>query len=597
MADKRQKKTVEIRRGIPQLTGVVKVGTGYNFSASLGNFQEARLLLYKKGNHNIFQEIPITKEYCFGERISLWVGGIDTMQLEYLYQVDGTLVVDPYAKAVTGRGQFGKSEEERYELGMRGVVCGEKTPSSQIESVFIPYQDMILYKLHVRGYTMSRSSKVKKKGTFSGLVEKIPYLKELGITSVELMPAYDFVEMPTGQSKVNFWGYTGGFYFAPKSAYCAGKDSIAEFQWFIDSFHENNLEVLMEFYFPKTMNPLLIVDILRHWKCFYHVDGFHLVGEQIPIDIILQDEILKETKILYDGMQQQHIMTRKDQEDIFLAEYRSDFMRTMRCFMKGDSGHAEGFVWHNRHYKKKCGVIHYLTNQDGFTLADLVSYNERHNDANGEENRDGVRDNYSWNCGVEGDTKKSLILELRKKQMKNAILLLMLSQGTPMLYAGDEFGNSQQGNNNAWCQDNDIGWVEWNKNKRSEEMLTFVKAAIAFRKSHPILHLDRAIQDNDYLASGFPEISYHSDKAWLLEANEYCRSVGIMYGGAYDHGEHLYIAYNMHWQSYSFALPHLQEQMKWYQVCGSVFLDESLLLENEREFVAPPRSISILIGK
>lgn len=617
-------KRFEIQKGLPQLMGAQQHNGGYNFTIAVDDCEEASLVLYPKGSGEVWKEIPLTEEFRTGGIAAVWIEHLDADDIEYNYRIDGKIITDPCAKAVTGRHVFGKKLPDGQRHSVRGILS-DKSPS-ETPGIFIPYPDMILYKLHVRGFTAHRSSRSASKGTFRGLAEKIPYLKELGVTSVELMPAYDFLEnretreriasehgvsVQTPTPDINYWGYTEGYYFTPKAAFCEDRDCIREFQHCVDSFHRAGMECLMEFYFSRKTNPLMIVEILRYWKLFYHIDGFHLVGDHIPIEIIAQDGLLKHTKILYQGFAADGIYPGKLPKYRNLAEYNSEFMISARCFLKGDENQVARYICNNRRNPAACGIINYMAYQDGFTLADMVTYNEKHNEANGEENRDGSTYNFSWNCGAEGPTRKLNVVELRRRQMKNAVLLLLMSQGTPMIYAGDERCNSQEGNNNAYCQDNPVGWVDWGRSKRCEEMWGFVKEAIAFRKSHPILHMEREPRDTDYLSLGFPEISYHSRRAWFSEMEPQSRSIGILYCGEYARDSEgkpdsfIYIACNMHWNPYTFALPQLPENKKWYLAVDTAdrvregFCHDQVEVEPDEEkgFVVSPRTIVILLGK
>ena len=289
-----------------------------------------------------------------------------------------------------------------------------------------------------------------------------------------------------------------------------------------------------------------------------------------------------------------------------LAEYNMGFQNTARRFLKGDEDQVSSFARESRRNPATHGVIHYLANQDGFTLQDLVSYDYRHNEANGEENRDGCSYNYSWNCGVEGPSRKQSVQELRAKQLRNAVLMLTLSQGTPLIYGGDEFGNSQGGNNNAYCQDNPIGWVDWSQAEKNREFTEFIRDALAFRKAHRILHGSQELRLMDYESKGYPDLSYHSDRAWYAQMENTSRQIGMMFNGYYgeDGGQEMvYVAYNMHWDAHEFALPHLGEGMAWYEVVNSGQKDgfrqpeEKFRLLGARQVTVEPRTIAVLIGR
>ena len=351
---------------------------------------------------------------------------------------------------------------------------------------------------------------------------------------------------------------------------------------------------------------------LQFWKLNYHIDGFHVKGDGLPLKLILKDGILSDTMLLLPSVPAEYLS--KEQGRIrTVAEMNAGFMEDMRRFLKSDEGMVENAMWRTRRNAPDHGVINYMACQDGFTLMDMVTYNYRHNEANGQENQDGSSFNYSWNCGVEGPSRKTVIRKTREKQLRNAVFMLMLSQGTPMIYAGDEFGNSQDGNNNAWCQDNPTGWVDWKSFKRQQKLFEFVKKAIAFRQEHPILHMRDELRGTDYLGKGFPDVSYHGERAWYVDKDNTCRMFGAFYYGGYGRdtkksdarreycpGDFLYIAYNFHWEERSFALPSLPEGIVWKKAADTALPWESCFDAQTDEYVKEvelaPRSIVILMG-
>ncbi len=420
----------------------------------------------------------------------------------------------------------------------------------------IPYNEMLIYKIHVRGYTMLYDSNfahggavkcLAHRGTIIALHDMIPYWKELGVTSIECMPLYDFRDFPT-----NFWGYTDGDYFKVKADYCAGYSPEQELRDFVNALHRAGLECLLDFYFPKECAPELVLKVLQFWSKEYAIDGFVLLGEGVNFEVLAKEESLAEVKLLG------------------LHEYNPQFQHAMRRFLRGDWGMIPAFV----HFQKEKS-IHYVANHDGFTLADMLTYEHRQNYANGEDNFDGSHENFCWNCGVEGTTTQVEILKLREQQMRNAMMLLLLSQGTALIYGGDEFGNTQKGNNNAYCQDNEIGWTDWSRAEEYADFRKFVQDLIAFRKRHPILSLPRRVTGADPQGLGYPEISYHSDKAWYADMSVRSRAIGVLYCGLYAKREDgtsddfIYILYNMNEQAKDFALPRLPKGKKWYLAADS----------------------------
>lgn len=435
----------------------------------------------------------------------------------------------------------------------------------------------MVYKLHVRGFTRQRTSRARKKGTFQAVQEKIPYIQSLGVTAVELMPAYDFLEkdekrqgkydLPGSENqRVNFWGYTGGYYFVPKASYCATKNPRREFADLVNALHEAGLECYMDFFFDSDTDMPLISRVLYHWKREYGVDGFRVLGENISYEELTRDPLFTRTRLILPWADERFFKGKKpENKNVLVADI--GFQCCARRFLKGDEDMVQPFIEANRRNPDSFGVVNYVAGNDGFTLADMVSYDYRHNEDNGEGNRDGSAQNYSWNCGEEGPSRKKSVLELRGRLMRNAILMLFLSQGTPMLYAGDEQGNSQQGNNNAYCQDNPMGWVDWSRKSRDQEFLQFVKATAAFRKAHPVFHMRPQPKNMDYRSLGAPDLSYHGSRAWYVETDPSSRGVGMLYNGAYVQGEteaFLYVVYNMYWQEAPYALPRLPKGLKWY---------------------------------
>lgn len=614
-----ERKPWGIRPGDPTKIGTSKTADGYNFAVQVSGKEPLELVFYKKGGSEPEQIIQIPENYRTGNVYAVTVLKHGLSLYEYSYRQGNMEVDDAGARVVCSVTAFGE-REKNHDLRYRVL----KETDVVTLSSYIPYEDMIIYKVHVRGYTMQKNSKVRKKGTFSGLMEKIPYWKEMGITSVELMPAYDFEEYPKKEEKVskyqipeicepklNYWGYTKGHYFAPKTSYCAGKYPEQEVKDFISKLHESGMECLMDFYFPKEISPNLVPEILRFWKIEYQVDGFVLMGEGAWLELIARDEVLADCKLICPGYDMARLYGPKGPKVRRLGECNSGFQDAMRRFLKGDEEQINGFLYYVKQNPSTHGVIHYMANHDGFTLADLVSYDYRHNEENGESNNDGNTYNYSWNCGAEGDTRKSAVLEMRKRQMRNAMLLLMLSQGTPLLYGGDEFGNTQKGNNNAYCQDNVTGWVDWSKTGKYIGFTKFVQDVIAFRKLHPILHMPYELRATDYKSLGWPEISWHSEKAWFANTESSSRQIGVLYCGEYAKKEDgttddfVYVIYNMYWAEKQFALPDLPEGMRWYLAVDSGKNSEEAVSRSGEEKVITEkkslkvggRTILVLLGK
>lgn len=605
----------------PVMQGVTKTQEGFLFTVRIPDAKEASLLLYRQGSDVIEQEILLPVRDRIGEIASVCVEPLETGAWEYNYRIDQKVVTDPYAVRICGRDTFGMPVPQQEDAHkMRGGLPDGRT--AQTASLEIPYEDTILYKAHVRGFTKDSGSGVRQKGTFAGVAEKIPYLKSLGITSLELMPVYEFMELPAPETqrnsytldlkkepKVNYWGYGPAFYFAPKAAYAAGEDPVAEFAELVDALHREGLECILEFYFPGDARAGFVLDVLHYWLLTFHVDGFHLVGEGSWLQQVVEDPLLKRSKLIAIGYdmgafpKEHQIPTYKN-----LGEHNLAFLQIARRFLKGDEGCAEEIAYRMRRNPQTSAVINYFADHDGYTMADMVAYEQKHNEENGEQNQDGSNHNFTWNCGVEGPSRKKTVRQLRERQMRNAWMILLLSQGTPMIYAGDEICNSTGGNNNPYCQDNEVGWLSWNKNKNHRQMLEFVRNAIGFRKAHPILHLAGEPRLMDYRSYGIPDLSYHGERAWYGQMEYNSRCFGAMYCGAYavrpdgTLDNCLYLAYNMHWEEHELALPKVPDGLCWKiaadtsQEFGFFHPGEEPGLANQRKLAVPPRTVMVLIA-
>ena len=382
----------------------------------------------------------------------------------------------------------------------------------------------------------------------------------------------------------------------PKAAYSYSEDSAREFRDMVRQLHISGIEVIMQFYFPVEMPRTEIQEILRYWKLFYHVDGFRLLGVGIPVAAFAQDALLCDSKIWYEAFEEEK------NTGANLSCYKSDYLYTMRRFLKGDDGMLEGALYQMRYLPVKAGRVHYLTNYDGFTLMDMVSYEEKHNEANGESNRDGNDYNCSWNCGEEGATRREKIKKLRIRQIKNAICLLLLSHSTPLIFMGDEFGNSQKGNNNPYCQDNLITWLDWSGLEKQKEILDFWKQMVKLRGGHKALHPGKAFKLMDTLACGYPDLSYHGETAWHLPIQQNSRYAGLLFCERYADQQEveesfLYVGINMHWEKHSLALPRLPKGSRW-----KILLSTGGQVEDGKETLedfckVEPRSITLCISE
>ena len=378
--------------------------------------------------------------------------------------------------------------------------------------------------------------------------------------------------------------------------------------------HKNEIELILEFYFPKGIRTALVLDCIRYWVLEYHIDGIHVNRDGTPVEALAQEPLLSHTKIMTESFGLDEIYEERYTPAFRnLAEYHDAFLQGARRFLKGDEGELPSFIWRARRNPDRCAVMNYLAGHNGFTLMDTVSYDEKHNEANGEKNRDGTDYNYSWNCGEEGPSRKKKTVALRARQLRNAFLLLLLSQGTPLIYGGDERGNSQSGNNNVYCQDNELSWINWKPGKAWEFLPEYVEKLIAFRAAHPVFRQKKELCQTDYLSCGYPDVSYHGKRAWFGDFENYSRSVGILYAGEYvaanseglQQDDSFYVACNMHWIPHEFALPGLPDRRVWSVAIDSgvegaagICSDgEERSLEDQRTVTVPGRTILVLRGK
>ena len=633
-------------------------GRTVNFSIFSKEAQSCTLLLYHKGDREPYLKIPFPKDYKIGDVYAMMVFGLDIDDLEYGYEMDGPYdrekglmfnkevpLLDPYAKSVSGRRHWGDEPDWSDPFLHRGRVILEDFDWEGDTPLRIPQKDLVIYELHVRSFTRDRSSGVRRNGKFAGLCEKIPYLKELGVNCVELLPIFEFDEFENsrvvgGERLYNYWGYSTVNFFAPKAGYATSGPygmEADELKNMIQTFHQNGIEVILDVVFNHTAEgnengPLIsyrgidnrtyylltpdgwyynfsgcgntmncnnavvrshILDCLRYWVASYHVDGFRfdlasiLTRDErgVPmlspplLETIAHDPFLGGCKLIAEAWDAGGLY----QVGSFpswhrWSEWNGKFRDCVRRFVKGEAGCAPELYWRiggsQDMYGERSPVasVNFITCHDGFTLYDLVSYNDKHNEANGENNNDGANDNNSWNCGVEGDTDDPGILALRLRQMENMLTLLLISRGVPMLLSGDEFANTQYGNNNAYCQDNKISWLDWSLLEKNKGLFTFVKNLIAFRAAHPVLRADKFITGVN--ATGYPEVSFHGCTPWELDMNAPSLVFACLYAedcGTFDISDDsfIYVMINAHWEPHTFTLPVVPEHFTWYLVCES----------------------------
>lgn len=535
--------------------------------------------------------VSVSEEFNTGSLRSVIVSGLNPQEYNYLYEINGKEQLDPYATVIVGREIWNDQnrKEDKFKL-----TAGFDTNSfswGADKNPEVAKSDMIMYKLHVRSFTMGLKTAGKVRGTFAAVKNKIPYLKDLGITTVELMPVYEFEEMPipeevqvpeyvkwipenedkiqpvilgAEEKQINMWGYGEGNYFAVKSSYASVPEKASiEFKKLIKALHENGMECVMEMHFPENISHVFIMNVLHFWEKEYHVDGFHLIGSNLPIGSIVHDPLLSRTKIFAE-----HFNGEYDSRRIYknLYIYKDEYHYSVRQLLNHYDTDIIEFSNQQKKQDVHYGFVNYLASNNGYTLADVFMYNEKHNEDNGEENRDGTDYNLSYNFGIEGPSRKRFVQDTRRNRMRLAFTMLMYAQGVPMIMAGDEFGNTQAGNNNAYCQDNPVGWVNWTQFNKYKEDRDFLKSLIQFRKEHKLITKEVPFRFTDYRSVGAPDLSYHGEFAWISQIDHGRKSLGMMYCGAYaGEGQNktdIYIAHNLNADPVRLALPILPNK-KW----------------------------------
>ncbi len=531
-------------------------------------------------------------EHIFGEVFKAVVEKSDLPKnaVSYNFSTDEGFKEDYYARQLTGNAKFGKNENVHASL-FPNIV------EAKVPHELLPLDELIIYKLHVRSFTALASGRVKHPGTFKGVTEKIGHLTKLGVTGVLLMPVFSFSESyETGI--INFWGYNcrNTFFFAPKNAYSSDPDNApAEFSEMIDAFHKAGMDVYLEMIFNEDTPMSYIVECLRTYANVYHVDGFRINDFQISSKGLLSDPYLSACRFFATGV-----------EDSLVEKYpgrivktTDSFMNDVRRFIKADEGFVPTVYSYMKNRAENAGV-RYITDNNGFTLHDLYTYDVKHNEANGENGKDGSVCNYSWNCGVEGECNIKKIKNLRMKMMKNAILVMMLSGGVPQILQGDEIGRTKQGNNNTYCQDNEISYLDWEKAPKNREISSFYRKMIELRKSHPVFTSLRELRETDYACCGLPEISLHGENPWLVNYEPYNRVMGVYFCGGYiklngsRDDEDFYLMMNMHWERHEFRFPVSGEK---YTILADTDCKENEGKTCTESLTVEPRSIVLISCK
>ena len=640
----------KIRPGFFRMYGACVASNGVSFTINSHGATRCTLLLFKPQAPKPYARIPFPDSYRIGDTYSMLVYDIKPDEFEYAFSFDGpyepakgllfneeNVLLDPYSRAVTGQRKWGEKPEGGKDFEYRARVVKSSFDWGNIKQLEQPFEDLVIYEIHVRGYTKDKSSGVSAPGTFAGLKDKIPYLKDLGINAVELMPIFEFDEMESarvvdGVQLYNYWGYNTVSFFAPNTSYAFNEEHNHEgdeLKSLIKALKENGIEVILDVVFNHTaegneMGPCFsfkgidnnvyymltpdahyynfsgcgnvmncnhpvvrnfIIDCLRHWAIEYRVDGFRFDLASIlgrdqngapmanpPIlESLAFDPVLGKMKLIAEawdagGLYQVGSFPSWNRWAEWNGRYRDD----MRSFLKGDDGMAGNAI--TRITGSRClyspesrghkASVNFLTCHDGFTLYDLYSYNEKHNEKNGWNNTDGDNNGHSWNCGAEGETDDPNVNGLRRRLIKNAFAALLCSRGPAMFFAGDEFCNTQFGNNNAYCQDNIISWLDWSRLEEFKEIHDFVRHMIQFRKEHPILR-----KMTKPSSCQFPEISVHNGTPFNASTDYKTKLIGIMYAGRNEEDTEddiVFYCMNAYWEPLVMQLPVLPNGKHWH---------------------------------
>ncbi len=670
----------DVRPGFYDSNGATAIPGGVNFTVHSHGATSIELLLFHREQDEPFAVLPFPQHYRIGNVYSMIVFKLNIGEFEYAYRVDGPYdpqkglvfdrskyLLDPYAKAVTGQSQWGAKAP--FGQHYKARVVKDDFDWADMAQPLIPMEDLIIYELHVRGFTRDPSSGVVHPGTFAGIMEKLEYLEELGVNAIELMPIFEFDEMQDyrevdGKTLYNYWGYSTVGFFAPNTSYTASTEYNREgneLKKLIQACNRRGIEVYLDVVFNhtaegnekgpffsfkgfdnniyylltpdgqyynfsgcgNTMNcnhPIvrqMILDCLRYWVTTYRVDGFRFdlasilgrsedgspMGAPPLLQSLAFDPILGDVKLIAEawdagGLYQVGTFPSWNRWAEWNGRYRDD----VRRYLKGDEGYAQWVAQRIIGSQDIYGSqgrtnasVNFVTCHDGFTLWDLYCYNDKHNLANGWNNTDGANDNNSWNCGAEGETDDPEINSLRKRMCRNAFTLLMCSRGTPMFLAGDEFCNTQFGNNNAYCQDNLISWLDWRRLEQNRDMFDFFRFMIRFRKEHRVLRIQ-----TENGSCGFPDVSFHGVEPWRDQPFAgHDRYVGVMFAGwERDTGTQVvYVASNAWWEDLTVTLPQLPASMYWVRVVDTWEAQQSEVPVDGLQVNVRGRSVMVFVAK
>lgn len=548
--------------------------------------------VYDKNGH-IIKKYPAKQVSYAGNRLSVVVEDFKYKEWSYALYCNDYIYTDKRAEKYVGCKEYGSFDQS---LPLRASFDSYFDYEGDVKPN-ISYEDAFVYQLHVRGFTKHSSSGTRYKGTFRGVVDKLDYFKDLGVTTLEFQPVNEFNECDPKTGRLNYWGYCEGLYYAPKAAYSASNNPSQEFYSMVKAIHTNNQEVILQMFFPNSISRIEIVSILEYWTIKYHVDGFHLVSENAPLDLIDKSAVLSNSKIWCDRLDGVELVSCNNEtaDNRRYALYRDDYMYAMRRFLKADEFSSLDAISKLKDKHEKYASVNYFDAFNSLTMMDMVSYERKHNEENGEDNKDGSDYNCSWNCGEEGSTRKNKVVALRKKQIKNALMLLFISSGTPMIYMGDEFGRTQKGNNNPYCIDSAVTWVDWSYIKKQNNHIDYIKQLLDIRKEYRLIHTARELSMVDVSGCGYPEISFHGESAWKSQSDGGRHEFGIMYC---DNGKLLYMAVNMHWESVVLSMPRPPKGYEWVPFLStSTENDEKLLPNSELSSVIPEHTIALFTIK
>lgn len=661
---------LKICKGHPYPYGATRTEKGINFSIVAHDVEKLSLCFFKESESKPFQEIGLDpSQNKTGNVWHVEVNGLPHF-VNYGYQVtrhDSThLLLDPYAKIVATVAEWNENLENPYlPIGRVDYETNFDWQGDQFPR--IPKKDLIIYEMHVRGFTQDPSSEVTYPGTFLGVIEKIPYLKQIGINAIELLPIFEFNEKEnslinprTKQKLCNYFGYSTVNFFSLMNRYATQSEenrTIVEFKTMVRELHKNGIEVILDVVYNHTFEgseagptqsfrgldpnayymidpegrylnfsgcgntfncnqPVvreLILDSLRYWVVEMHVDGFRFDlasilnrsenGTPLPnapiVEAITLDPILAETKLIAEAWDAAGLY----QVGGFYpgsrwSEWNGHYRDVVRRFIKGTANQKAPFATaicgsqdlYGWRQTPTCS-INFVCAHDGFSLADLVSYNGKHNEENGEGNRDGFDHNESWNCGVEGHSSNKKIVYLRERQIRNFHLALLISQGIPMILMGDEYAHTRHGNNNTWCQDNELNWFLWNRLDSRPGFFRFYTSLIHFRRNEPLLNRETFLSDRDITWHGlnpFQPDWQNDNRFTAFTLNEEERS-------------EIYIAFNASHVAQTIHLPPTGSEKKWHWVVNTHnpppddFFDEENRIPLNRDIIKIPAYSAFLL--